>query len=323
MHAFRGRARHRLRRPGLPMTFAAVALGGVLLASMTGSAEAGGYSSMRTAHWQAIWRDDFAGSAGAAPGTAWRVDLGHSYPGGPDRWGTGEVQAYTADPENLAQDGRGHLRITATRDASGEWRSARIETVRDDFAPAPGGRLRIEARIQLPTGGAGYWPAFWGIGAPYRTDPSTWPGVGELDVMENINNQRVVHGTLHCGEVTVGGPCHEDVGLTGEYRLRRPAGRAGFHTYTVVWGTAPARLDWYVDGRPYWSVTADQVGAAVWQAAFGHGYFLLVNLAIGGGWPGPPGAATLPGGSMLVDYVAVFRSATAVTRPPRDARAGS
>jgi beta-glucanase (GH16 family) len=309
MRTLRGRVRGlSARRPGLPTVAVAIALGGALVAGVSTDALAAARPAGPAADpsWQTVWRDDFAGRAGTPPSGDWQVDLGHSYPGGPANWGTGEIQRYTADPANLGQDGRGNLRVTATRDQRGEWRSARIETVRGDFRPPAGGRLRVDARLQLPAGGKGYWPAFWALGTPYRTDRSSWPGSGELDLMENINGQAVVHGTVHCGT-----PCHDDTGLTGQYRLDQ----TGFHVYTLIWSTAPGRLDWYVDGQLFWSVTAATMGRSAWDAATGHGYFLLLDLAIGGSWAGAPDATTRVGESLLVDYVSVSRGGALATPP--------
>ena len=262
------------------------------------------------ADWRLMWSDDFAGPARTLPSSGnWIFDLGRSYPGEQPGWGTGEIETYTKDLRNISLDGAGNLVLTATRDAAGQWRSARIETRRADFQPPSGGSLKIEARIQLPDGGQGYWPAFWALGAPFR-QRHVWPGAGEIDAMENVDNQPEVHGTLHCGTVASGGPCHEDTGLTGTYPLPGPAGTVGFHTYAVVWSSNPRQLSWLVDGRPYWTVTPAMTGEATWAATFGHGYFLLLNLAIGGGWPGNPDASTRPDQSMLVDYLAVYRSGT-------------
>jgi beta-glucanase (GH16 family) len=255
--------------------------------------------------WQPVWSDEFDGPAGAAPDPAqWRFDLGRGPVGGPIGWGNNEVETYTADPANIALDGQGHLRITATRDRTGQWSSARIETARADFAPPAGGSLKVEARIELPGGARGYWPAFWMLGEPFRAHPESWPTAGEIDVMENINNSADVYGTLHCG--TPPGPCHEKSGRTHSYTLPAPAGSAGPHTYTIIWDTAPERLSWQVDGHTYGSLTPADVGRRTWDEAFGHGYYLLLNLAVGGDLPGPPNSLTIPGESMLIDYVRVF-----------------
>ena len=96
----------------------------------------------------------------------------------------------TNSRSNSALDGNGNLRITPRRDGSGNWTSARLETGRSDFQPPPGGKLRVEARIQMPNvtgaGAAGYWPAFWMLGAPFRGNYWNWPGVGELDMHRDV-----------------------------------------------------------------------------------------------------------------------------------------
>jgi beta-glucanase (GH16 family) len=261
--------------------------------------------------WQTVWRDDFTGPAGSSPSTqTWQFDTGTSYPDGPPQWGTGEIQTYTDDAAQLALDGDGHLRITATRDGAGGWRSARIETRRQDFRPPPSGTLAVEATIKLPDGGQGYWPAFWMLGEGFRGDNGAWPGIGEIDVLENVGKEPgVVHGTLHCG-VAPGGPCQENNGLGAAYRS--PGGAAfsaGFHTYSVQWdrSSPTEEIRWYVDGHQYHVVRASDVDAATWARATGHGFFLLLDVAVGGSWPGPPDASTRPGASMLVDDVSVSR----------------
>ena len=102
------------------------------------------------------------------------------------------------------------------RNSSGNWTSGRIETIRDDFAAPVGGQLEITASLQQPnvSGNAalGYWPAFWTLGTPFRTDGGQWPKDGEVDIMEDVNGLSSVYGTLHCG-VSPGGPCHETSGI--------------------------------------------------------------------------------------------------------------
>jgi beta-glucanase (GH16 family) len=263
--------------------------------------------------WKQTWVDNFNGPNGARPSEQnWLADLGTSYPGGAPQWGTGEVETYADDPGNVGLDGTGHLKITATRDESGAWRSGRLESRRTDFQASPGGKLKVEARIKLPDGGQGYWPAFWMLGEAFRGNYVNWPAAGEIDVMENIGRERSsVHGTLHCGTAP-GGPCYENHGIGGSYTS--PDGSAfasGFHTYTVEWDRSrPNReeIRWYVDGRKYFTVHPVDVGDAVWADATHHGFFLLLNLAVGGGWPGSPDASTRPDAAMLVDYVSVSRS---------------
>ncbi len=167
--------------------------------------------------WSLQWSDDFTGSANSLPSSSnWLFTTGTQYPNGPANFGTGEIQSYTTSTQNIGLDGAGNLKITPVRAANGSWTSARIETRRTNFKPPSGGVLRIEGRLQMPdvTGAAaaGYWPAFWALGSPYRGNSWNWPGIGELDIMENVNGVNQVWGTLHCG-VSPGGPCNETTGL--------------------------------------------------------------------------------------------------------------
>lgn len=257
--------------------------------------------------WKTTWSDDFSGSAGTAPSAAnWITSTGTNYPGGAAQWGTGEIETYTPNRENLAVDGNGHLKITAARNSAGVWNSARIETRPTGFQAAPGHVLRVQARVQTPGSGAGYWPAFWMLGAPFRGVYTNWPAIGEIDIMENRGDApSTVHGTLHCG-VNPGGPCNETNGLSGQHTTAS-ALSAGFHTFSVEWDrTRPVEeLRWYVDGQNYFTVRSSQVDATTWANATHHGFFILLNLAVGGSFPGPTNATTKPTGSMLVDYVNV------------------
>jgi Carbohydrate binding module (family 6)/Glycosyl hydrolases family 16 len=271
--------------------------------------------------WSLVWSDDFEGAAGTPPSPAnWIIDSGTAYPGGPANWGTGEIQTYTDRRENVGHDGAGNLRITPVRDASGGWTSARVETLRADFKPPAGGVLRIEGRIRMPevsgSAAAGYWPAFWALGSPYRGNHQNWPGIGELDIMENVNGVDSVWGVLHCG-VSPGGPCRETSGLGASRPCPGRSCQSAFHTYRLEWdaGASPQELRWYVDGQHFHTVTQAQVGESHWAAMTAHaGYFLLLNVAMGGGFPNgvaggaTPTVATVSGVPMLVDYVAVYRS---------------
>ncbi|MBM6403298.1 ricin-type beta-trefoil lectin domain protein, partial [Phycicoccus sp. CSK15P-2] len=279
--------------------------------------------------WTQVWAEDFDGAAGAPPDASrWIVDTGTSYPGGPANWGTGEKQVYTSSPSNLGLDGGGNLKITALRDSGGTWTSARIESRRSNLKPADGGVLRIEGRIRMPnvTGAAaaGYWPAFWTLGSPYRGNYQNWPGIGEFDIMENVNGINTVWGVLHCGTAP-NGPCNEFEGLGGSRTCPGAACQGNFHTYAVEWdrSTSPNELRWYVDGQQFHRVTADQVGSSAWSQMTSHeGYFVLLNLAMGGSFPdavqgsATPTSATQPGHYMLVDYVAAYTRGGGGNPPP-------
>lgn len=279
-------------------------------------------NAVRPGQWTQLLRDDFDGPAGSRPSAAnWRYDLGTCYPGCPAaQWGTGEIETMTDSIDNVRLDGKGALEIVP-RLRNGQWTSGRIESRRADFTPPPGGVLRIEASIALPdvTGpaAAGYWPAFWTLGAGLRNGYTGWPAIGELDVMENVNGRDSVFGTMHCGTVE-GGPCKEPQGL-GSGDRPCPDCRAGFHSYAVeVDLTAGAeQVRWYLDGREYHKVTAAQMDRKTWDDAVHHGLFLILNVAVGGNLPAafgaPAGPATAPGHPMRVQYVAV--SARGGTRP--------
>ncbi|QFZ17132.1 carbohydrate-binding protein [Saccharothrix syringae] len=277
--------------------------------------------------WTLQWSDDFTGPANTLPSTQnWIFDLGHGYPGGPANWGTGEIQNYTSSTDNIKLDGAGNLRITALRDGSGNWTSARIETQRANFKPPAGGKLAIESRLQMPnvTGQAalGYWPAFWALGSPYRGNYWNWPAIGEFDIMENVNGINSAWGVLHCG-VNPGGPCNETNGLGASRACPGSSCQSAFHTYRFEWdeSVSPKQFRWYVDGQQFHSVNQNQFDATTWNNMTSHaGYFLLLNLAVGGAFPNgvaggsTPTSATVPGHSLVVDYVAVW-SAGGGTQP--------
>ena len=269
--------------------------------------------------WTPVWSDDFTGPANTLPsGGNWQFDIGHGYPGGPANWGTGEIAAHTNSTDNVSLDGGGNLRITPRRDGAGNWTSARIETHRADFKAPAGGVLRIEGRIQMPntTGAAalGYWPAFWALGAPYRGNWWNWPGIGEFDIMENVNGVDRVWGVLHCG-TSPGGTCNEKNGIANNRPCPGASCQGGFHTYRFEWdrSTAPNQFRWYVDDQLFHTVSQNQVEAGAWNQMTGHaGYFIILNVAIGGEFPDnysgtrTPGPGIVPGASMVVDYVGVW-----------------
>jgi hypothetical protein len=265
-----------------------------------------------------VFSDDFTGASGTGLNRSnWLYDIGTSYPGGAGNWGTGEVETMTDSTQNVYQDGGGNLVIKPIRDASGHWTSGRVETQRTDFAAPAGGKVRMEARIQQPNvsgaAAAGYWPAFWALGAAARPVGATnWPSIGEWDIMEDINGRSSVFSTLHCGAPS-GGVCNETTGLgSGEHACG--GCQTGFHTYAVEYdrSVSPEQMRFYLDGSNYFTLNSNQIDATTWNNATHHGMFLILNVAMGGGFPaafgGGPTAATQSGVPMLVDYVAVYQS---------------
>jgi hypothetical protein len=277
-------------------------------------------SSTPKAHaatWNEVWSDEFNGAAGTGVNTSnWIYDTGTGF-------GTGEIETMTTSTSNVYQDGNGHLVIKALRDSNGNWTSGRIESQRSDFGAPAGGEFAMEASIQQPNlsgaAAAGYWPAFWSLGAPYRVDHS-WPKDGEIDMMEDINGLSSVFGTLHCG-VDPGGPCNEPTGIGSGQRACSGC-QTGFHTYRVEVdrSVSPEQIRWYLDGVNYFTVSANQVDATTWSNAVDHSFFILFDLAMGGGFPaafgGGPTSSTQSGGSMVVDYVRVYTANGSATPTP-------
>ncbi len=237
-------------------------------------------------HWKLVWSDEFNGAAGAAPDpTKWTYDLGAS------GWGNQELESYTDSRENSFLDGKGHLVIRALRCAHGKYTSARLKT-EGKFSTRYG---RIEARIKLPRG-KGIWPAFWMLGADIGS--VGWPACGEIDVMENIGREpRLNHGSLH-------GPNYPAAGITAAYELRsrRPLYKA-FHQFAIEW--SPDKIEFLVDGVAYETVTAASLRGTNW--VFNRPFFFLLNVAVGGDWPGNPDGTTVFPQEMAVDYVRVWK----------------
>jgi beta-glucanase (GH16 family) len=248
-------------------------------------------------NWTLAWSDEFDGPAGAKiDSSKWVAETGgHG-------WGNQERQYYTARPENVALDGSGHLVITARAEPQDSpyqcwygtcrYSSARIKT-QGKFEPMYG---RIEARIRIPRT-QGIWPAFWMLGA--NIDQVGWPQCGEIDVMENIGREpSTVHGTIH-GRGYSGAN-----GIGGAHTLTSGAFADDYHIFAVEW--APGEIRWFVDDTQYRRTTpADLPARTTW--VFEHAFFLLLNVAVGGAWPGDPDASTLLPQQMLVDYVRVYR----------------
>jgi len=244
-----------------------------------------------------IWHDEFDGAAGSGVDPAkWNHDTGGQ------GWGNQERERYTSGTANAALDGNGNLVITAAAEpptttdqcwyGTCRYTSARLKS-QSRFAQAYG---RFEARIRIPRG-QGLWPAFWMLGSDIGT--VGWPQCGEIDVMENIGKEpAIVHGTMH-GPGYSGGN-----GIGRADTLASGAFADSFHVYAVEW--QPDTVRWYVDGALYHQVTpANLPPGTHW--VFNHPFFLLLNVAVGGGWPGDPDSTTTFPQQMTIDYVRVYR----------------
>jgi hypothetical protein len=268
------------------------------------------------------WSDDFTGGANTGvPTGTWKYDTGAG-----SSFGTGEIETMTNSTSNVYEDGSGHLVLKALHsgtDPNSGWTSGRIETQAATFGAPAGGVVRMESVIQQPNvttaNGAGYWPAFWMLGSTLRTGTG-WPTSGEVDILEDINGRSSVFGTLHCG-VSPGGPCNESTGIgSGEHAC---AGcQTGYHDYAVEIdrSTSPEQIRWYLDGANYFTIKANQVDATTWANAVDHPFFIIYDLAMGGGFPaafgGGPNASTVSGGQMNIDWVAVYNKGPGSTTPP-------
>ena len=219
--------------------------------------------------WSLVWSDEFDGAAGSVPKAAhWNYDLGNAEHNG---WGNREFQYYTANARNAQHDGAGMLVITAEKATNPGpcWNGKPC-----DYTSA---RIQTSGKVSFTYGkvearmklpsGQGIWPAFWSLGADIATNP--WPASGEIDIMEFIGKTPNV-----------------------------------FHTYTII--KRPNEIIWQVDGVEYHRLTPAQLPAGgTW--AFEKPFFVILNLAVGGDWPGAPDATTPLPARMLVDWVRIYK----------------
>lgn len=239
-----------------------------------------------------VWSDEF--DAAQLDAETWFFESGDGSQYGIPGWGNNELQWYLADS---AQLDNGRLVITAREESSNGKRftSARINT-RDRFAFRYG---RIEARVRLP-GGQGIWPAFWMM--PQDDVYGGWAASGEIDIVEAVNlgvaANNTVHGTIHHG-----GAWPNNVSTGNAYLVPTDA-TTDFHVYALEWD--PAEIRWYVDDVLYAMQNAWSTTAAPYPAPFDQPFYLLLNVAVGGNWPGSPNATTVFPVTMEVDWVRVW-----------------
>jgi beta-glucanase (GH16 family) len=247
--------------------------------------------------WKLVWSDEFNGPNGSAVDRSkWVLETGGK------AWGNEELEYYTDNHENISiHDGK--LVITALAEkytgpdgVTRNYTSARLKTL-GKFSQTYG---RFEARIKIPYG-QGMWPAFWMLGE--NIDKVGWPACGEIDIMENIGKEpSVVHGSIH-GPGYIGA-----VGIEAPYTLPGKQRFADdFHIFAVEWN--PESVSFYVDKDSYVRRTRADLKPG-WTWVFDKPFFLILNLAVGGDWPGNPDASTTFPQTMLVDYVRVYEAAS-------------
>ncbi|MGN8225101.1 glycoside hydrolase family 16 protein [Gracilimonas sp. BCB1] len=239
-----------------------------------------------------VWEDEFE-TEGSPDSEKWNFDIGtgveiFGVPG----WGNNELQYYTDRPENIrVRDGM--LEITARGESyeGSNYTSAKILT-RDIFETTYG---RFEARIMLPFG-QGIWPAFWLLGDD-SGGSVVWPQIGEIDIMEYRGQQpTIIHGSVHGPGYSAG------QAVTDSYRLDNGRFDTDFYVFAIEWG--PDFIRYYVDNELYNEITPDDVSG---EWVFNDNtFYMILNVAVGGSFVGPPNSSTPFPQTMYVDYVRVY-----------------
>jgi len=239
-------------------------------------------------NWELIWQDEFDGSSGQMPvSEKWGYDIGN----GNNGWGNGQLEYDTNRPENVSLDGNGNLAVIAREESYEEqdYTSARILT-KDLFEPTYG---RIEARIKLPIG-QGIWPAFWMLGTNIKS--VGWPQCGEIDIMEYRGQEpKFISGSLHGPGYSGGNP------LTRRFYLQDGQFDDDFHIFAIEWTIGEIR--WYVDDIHYFTAKPEDANG---EWVFNQPFYIILNVAVGGNFVGPPNSSTVFPQTMLIDYVRVY-----------------
>ncbi|MFC6020818.1 discoidin domain-containing protein [Plantactinospora solaniradicis] len=236
-----------------------------------------------------VWSDEFNGAAGSKPDpTKWTIDPGTGQ--------NNEIQYYTNN-NNASMNGTGALVIEARRETAGgrDYTSHRMNT---------GGKFtvqygRIEARIQVPKGN-GLWPAFWMMGADFLTG-RPWPYNGEIDIMEVLGRNTLEgYSTLHAPQYNGGAGYGQKYPAPGGVDFA-----GGFHVWAAEWDSRG--ITFKVDGQTVFYASKETVESTRGPWVFDHPFYLILNLAVGGDFPGPVDSTTPFPSRMLVDYVRVYR----------------
>ncbi|ANZ39367.1 licheninase [Lentzea guizhouensis] len=248
-----------------------------------------------------VWSDEFNAPAGTPPdGSKWQAETGPGV--------NNELQYYTNN-NNARHDGNGNLVLQARREVtpgsacpvdpvSGsttcQYTSARLNTY-GKFTFTYG---RVEARIKVSST-QGLWPAFWMLGADFFDQRRPWPYTGEIDIMEHVGKEpNRVYSTLHA-------PAYFGAGGYGSpLELGQPAS-AAFRTFAVEWDSS--HMTFSVDGNRFFTVDRNVLETTRGPWVYDHPFFIIINNAVGGDWPGPPGAGTQLPQDMVLDYVRVYQ----------------
>ncbi|KAM0369862.1 hypothetical protein ACHAPY_010886 [Fusarium culmorum] len=271
--------------------------------------------SLGTVAWDApnysgftkVWQDTFAGSGGTLPDTSrWNIITGYLNV-------NAELEVYTSSTRNVQRSGGDTLQLVPWRDASAQngWTSGRIES-KYVFTPQAGKVTRTEANLRFGTCSTnnkqGIWPAYWMLGNILRNGGS-WPSCGEIDAMETVNGQLNGHGTVHC-HVYPGGICNEGTGIGNTIGIPDQS----WHTWRVEFNRAKSSwrdetITWFMDGQQFHQISGARINDQnVWNSLCHSPLYFILNVAVGGTWPGYPNGNTCDGyGSMMeVGYVAHY-----------------
>jgi beta-glucanase (GH16 family) len=272
----------------------------LLIIGPYGSPEFAAPTQAQSSGWQVVWSDEFNGPTGSGVDPLkWTFDIGGN------GWGNNELESYTNRLQNADVE-NGSLVISALNEnytgsdnIQRNYTSARLKT-EGVFAQTEG---RFEANIQIPYG-QGLWPAFWMLGS--NIDQVSWPTCGEVDIMENVGREPSrVHGTIH-------GPGYSGAnGITAFDDLSSGRFADAYHLYAVEW--EPNVIRWYVDSTLYETRTPADLNGHTW--VYDHPFFILLNVAVGGGFPGNPDGTTVFPQKMAVDYVRVYKRGTPTINP--------
>jgi beta-glucanase (GH16 family) len=238
-------------------------------------------------NFELVWSDEFEGDSATLPNAEkWTYDLGT----GQNGWGNNELQSYTNNPRNVSLDGKGNLVITALKSSNGSYTSARVKT-QGLFTQKYG---KLEARIKTPTG-HGIWPAFWMLGNNITT--VSWPQCGEIDIMEQKGKfSNITYGSIH-GPGYAGGQA-----ITSTFTLANGRFDTDFNVYAVEWNES--KIDFFVNNYLYKRITPSEVSG---EWVFNQPFFIILNIAVGGNFVGPPNEFTPFPGTMTIDYVRAYK----------------
>jgi|GEM_PF-260154 len=244
--------------------------------------------------WKLVWEENF--DSDSIDSSVWNFELGSpdwNGDGKPDRWGNNELQYYQKDNASVNNS---ILTIKAVKEEVTDmntkfnYTSARL-TTKDKYEVKYG---RMEIRAKLPIG-QGIWPAIWMLGNDI--DENTWPACGEIDIMEYLGHQpSAIHGTIH-------GPVSAGPGVGSVYTLESGQFNDDFHVFAIEWDAD--EVEFYVDNQLYHVVNKQEIGDKDW--VFDHPYYFILNLAVGGTWPGNPDETTTFPQTMQVDYIKVYK----------------